>query len=158
MLHQQDPTISDFSETAPLTWWRVAPPDALSIRDANRVGRALRGLSIFGEPAWKDAVDGAAAAAIGIAIRAHARHACIEEVIDLAMSPVLIAAIKGDAAARLFISHMLAKRTAVDDAASQLANSWLRVNSIDAHAPRREKLAPRMRLPRRRAVMSCGHR
>jgi hypothetical protein len=133
----------------------------LGSREANRVRRALRGLCIYGDPAWNDAVRGDAAAAIGIAIRVAVRQPAIEPIVDLAMAPVLAAAIDGDAAARLFISHMLAKRADVDKSAKLLAASWLeanRVAALAARTARSTKAKPCMRPPRSRRVMSCAQR
>jgi hypothetical protein len=85
------------------------------------------------------------------------RQPAIEPIVDLAMAPMLAAAIDGDAAARLFISHMLTKRADIDGAAKALAASWLEANRVAARVARTArstKAKPFMRPPRSRRVMS----
>jgi len=72
------------------------------------------------------------------------------------MSPVLAAAIEGDAAARAFISHMLLKCAGADPAAQSLAKSWTEANRAAARSSRLTKPEPHMRRPRNRRVMSCA--
>lgn len=158
MFQQQLINIPEFAGTSPLSWWRSAPAHSLSVREANRVRRELRRVALYGEPAWKDAVHGDAAAAIGVAIRIAVRQPCMDALLDMAMSPVLVAAIEGDAAARLFMSHILTKRVPVDEGAKVLAASWLEANRVAAQTAKSAKSAPLMRPPRRRRVMSCARR
>jgi hypothetical protein len=122
------------AKTEPLGWWRHFSAEELGPRDAAQIRRALRRVSIFGEPGWPDAIRGAAAEAIGVAIRVAVKQFCAEPVVDVAMSAVAAAAIDGDAAAREFVAHMLMKRAAFDAAAATLAKSWIAANRAAARA------------------------
>jgi hypothetical protein len=143
-------------EAEPLNWWRQFSPQDLGPRDAAQIRRALRRVSIFGEPGWSDAVRGVAAEAIGVAIRVAVRQPSVEEVVDIAMSAVVAAAIDGDPAAREFVAHMLMKRAVSDAAAAALAISWIAANRAAERERRLAEARPQMRRPRNRQVASCG--
>jgi hypothetical protein len=140
----------------PLNWWRQFSAKELGPRDAAQIRRALRRVSIFGEPGWPDAVRGVAAEAIGVAIRVAVTQPCVEPVVDTVMSAVVAAAIDGDAAAREFLAHMLMKRAAFDVAAATLARSWTAANRAAERERRIIEARPQMRRPRSRQIASCG--
>jgi len=144
------------AEAEPLTWWRQVCADALGPRDAAHIRRGLRRVSIFGEAGWPDAVRGVAAEAIGVAIRVAVKQPCVEEVVDIAMSAVVAAAIDGDPAAREFVAHTLMKRAASDAVAAMLAKSWIAANRAAERERRLIEARPQMRRPRNRPVASFG--
>ena len=143
-------------EAEPLIWWRQFSAEELGSRDAAQIRRALRRVSIFGEPGWPDAIRGVAAEAIGVAIRVAVKQPCVEPLVDVAMSAVVTAAIDGDAAAREFLAHMLMKRAASDAAAGALAKSWIAANRAAERERRLVEARPHMRRPRNRQTASCG--
>jgi hypothetical protein len=144
------------AEAEPLIWWRETSADDLGPRDAAKIRRALKRVSIFGEPGWPDAVRGVAAEAIGVAVRVAVKQPCGEEVVDIVMSAVVAAAIDGDPAAREFMAHMLMKRAAYDAAAVTLAKSWIAANRAAERERRLAETRPQMRRPRNRQVSSLG--
>jgi hypothetical protein len=144
------------ADTEPLNWWRQFSAEELGPRDATQIRRALRRVAIYGEPGWPDAVRGVAAEAIGVAIRVAVKQQSVDEVVDIAMSAVVAAAIDGDPAARDFLAHMLMRRAASDAAAAALAKSWIAANRAAERARRLVEARPQMRRPRNRHVASCG--
>jgi len=138
----------------PYSCWRKCYAGELQPQEIRQVRRATYGCQFIGEPRWKLAVRGDAAAAIGIAIRVAVKRPCIECNFDLVMSVVFVAAAEGDAAARTFLAHMLRKRTAFDPTASDLADSWIAANRAAARAEGRPTPAPYMRSARKRRAMS----
>ena len=143
-------------EAEPLIWWRQFSAEELGSRDAAQIRRALRRVSIFGEPGWPDAIRGVAAEAIGVAIRVAVKQQCVEEVVDVAMSALVAAAIDGDPAAREFVAHILMRRAATDAATATLARSWIVANRAAERERRFVGSRPQMRRPRSRQVASCG--
>ena len=139
----------------PLSCWRKCSAGDLQVQDAHLVQRALYGIQIIGEPNWKRAVRGEAAAAIGIAIRMALKSSPGDLIVDLVMSPVFVAAVNGDAAARTFLSHMLRKRVAADPIARELAASWIEANRAAPKAQSRPTPESSMRARSRKAV-SCA--
>jgi hypothetical protein len=148
--------IKAVGDIEPLNLWRQFPADELGPRDAAKIRRALRRVSIFGEPGWPDAARGVAAEAIGVAIRVAVKKSCVEEIVDVTMSAVVAAAIDGDPAAREFVAHMLMKRATSDAAAAALANSWIAANRAAERESRIIEARPQMRRPRNRQVASFG--
>ena len=106
---------------------------------------AIQDTEIVGEPEWKAAVNGDAAAAIGVAIRLAVKSQASKPVVDLAMTGVLAAAIQGDCTAQHFLSHMLNKRGAAEFAASWIEASRFEVRDLKVFPP-----SLRMRPPRSR--------
>ena len=121
-------------ETEPLLRWRHLPADALGSCEAAEIRRALRGVSILRERGWPDAIRGVAAEAIGVAIRVAVKRRSVAPIEDVVMSAVAAAAIGGDAAARAFMVHIFAKRSAFQPAAPRLAKSWTAANGDSARA------------------------
>jgi hypothetical protein len=136
-------------EVEPLGRRRQFFAENLGPRDAAQIRRALRRVSIFGEPGWPDAVRGVAAEAIGVAIRVAVKQPCAEPVVDVAMSAVV-------ATAREFGAHMLKKRAPFDATAAMIARSWTAANRAAARERRLVEARPRMRRPRSRQIASCS--
>ncbi len=140
-------------ETEPLFWWRQLPANALGSCEAVQIRRALRGVSILREPGWPDAIRGVAAASIGVAIRVVVKQPSVEPIEDVVMSAVVAVAIGGDAAAREFMAHVLARRSVFEPAAATLAKSWTAANRDSAPAALRDARSRRRR-PSNRLVSS----
>lgn len=142
--------------TSPLVWWRTLPADELRPRDLSRLRAAMAGVELLGEDKWADAQRGAAAEAIGIAVRITLKQTAAELVVDLVMSAVLGAAIEGDPAAQTFLTHILQRRRRVDPQAKKLAASWITASAMAAKARRASQPRVRLRPQQRRRIASCG--
>ena len=112
------------SMVPPLQWWRRLPADVFAGAHVRVIRKALAGLFILNEPCWRDAVNGDAAAAIGVALRVGKRRGTTAPVTDLVMSAVLLAALSGDPAAALTIATMI-KRKGARGERNALIASWL---------------------------------
>jgi hypothetical protein len=108
----------------PLQWWRQLPADIFTGTHVRVIRKALAGLFILNELRWRDAVNGDAAAAIGVALRVGKRRSTTAPVTDLVMSAVLLAALSGDAAATLTLATMI-KRKGARGERNALIASWL---------------------------------
>jgi hypothetical protein len=130
-------------DAPPLAWWRILPAD--HFRDAEHllVRATLDRLVVMnGNRKWRDALSGDAAAAVGIVIALMPIEQTTLEV-DIAMTAVLLCALKHNAAAELVLTVVL-DRTALDHPfAAQLAESW--------RARKWRHLSDRQRLPQAEA-------
>jgi hypothetical protein len=81
-------------------------------------------VAILGEPAWGAAVDGDAAAAIGLALRLNP-NTTSPVIYDLIMTALLACAAEDDAAAGHAMSHVLRHCPGAGRAEARVATSWL---------------------------------
>ena len=105
-------------------WWRLTPAiafDAIALREMRA---ALSKIDMLGEPRWKDAATGDAAASIHIALGLSPEESA-EARFDLAMTALAICAADGNAAAFLVMSHILRKIPGAGKAEARIATSWL---------------------------------
>lgn len=96
----------------PLHWWRQRAVADISPADLPMLRRCIRGFDMLRLPRWKDAERGDVAAAISVAfalVKA-GRLACPS--MTLPGTALLIAAVKGDAAAASVIAHLKKLQTA----------------------------------------------
>jgi hypothetical protein len=105
--------------------WHTRKPEALTYRDLLRLRTALVCKTLPGEPDWKYAIQGDAAAAIGIAVRQLQSRRITDPEIDLALSAVLACAISGDAASAVVVSSALRRRSKKFEHCRQLSLLWL---------------------------------
>jgi hypothetical protein len=111
--------------SSPLSWWRMVKPSDMGPKSYIPVRRALIGTDLPDECNWKAAFSGNAACAIGAAVRQIRKHDIGAREVDLAMSAVLVNALRGDAASAILISWALRKRAAKDEASASLSSLWL---------------------------------
>ncbi len=90
----------------PLHWWRERVVTDITLADLPMLRRCIRGFDMLGLPRWKDAERGDVAAAISVALALvkAGRLACPS--MTLPATALLIAAVKGDAAAASVIAHL----------------------------------------------------
>ena len=112
---------------SPLALWRSIPANVLAAEDLGKLRAQMQRIDLVGESAWRLAKMGDAGAALGVAIRTAIKKRSSPQVVDLAMSAVLVTAIEGSYAARDFLAHMLKMRGAFS-----LAASWTQANRIAA--------------------------
>ena len=114
----------DLSAVPPLHWWRHLRADAYTAAHLEILHKSISGIIIMNEPRWPDAVRGAPAAAIGVALRTAKRHSTPSPAVDLVMSAVLLTALAGDPTARLVLTTMINRH----GAESGLAATWFNRN------------------------------
>lgn len=98
---------------APLTWWRTIPFADLDSRSADALADALRNIEILGDGRWRRASSGDTAAAVGCAMRLWSAGV-LGPSLDLAMTAVLMCALRGDRAARVVLIHASRTRAIID--------------------------------------------
>ena len=89
-----------------MEWWKLKPLADVSAHDLPRLKRCIRGFEIIGDLNWRAAEAGDVPAAIAVAIRLVKHGLVAMPVMNLAGTALLIAAIKGDATARLMIEYL----------------------------------------------------
>jgi hypothetical protein len=110
----------------PLTWWRTMRAEAHDDSTSALMREALSTIAIIGEPRWRQAMTGDAAAAIGLVMSMTPRH-CGHLKFDLSATALAICAINGSAAACLVMANVLRKMPDSGPAEARLATSWLTV-------------------------------
>jgi len=91
----------------PLATWRSEQLPAIGASAISAVRRALAGRVCLHHRCWPAARRGDAAAAIAVALDLTRVPAVHPAVVDLALSAVLVAAWRGDAAAETVLAHVL---------------------------------------------------
>lgn len=92
----------------PLALWRTERLPDIEASAIREVRRALAGGVCLHHRSWPAARRGEAAAAIAVTLDLTRRAEPDPAVVDLALSTVLVAAWRGDAAARTVLAHVLA--------------------------------------------------
>jgi hypothetical protein len=95
----------------PLHLWRTSGPDGIDRREADRLAEILTGVELLGEPRWRAARSWDAAEAAGVALRHLRRHGAAGTRADIAMSAVLLHALRGCATSRAVVVHARRRRT-----------------------------------------------
>lgn len=98
--------------------------DALRGAEAAEMRAAMAKIELCGEPRWRAAVTGDAAAAIGIVMTMTPRHFGHLR-FDLAATALAICAVNGSAAACLVMANLLRRIPDSGPTEAQLATSWL---------------------------------
>jgi hypothetical protein len=120
------------ASTPPLQWWRSLDAEVFTAAHVKVLQKATAAIGMIGEPRWSDAVQGDAAAAIGVALRTMKRSDTPPCVVDLHMSLVLCCAIKGDRAAAAVLVMALDKIDGGAAVRTRLRRSWRRVVGSEA--------------------------
>lgn len=108
---------------SPTGWWRsIAAPNFHSMA-LGAMKAAIENVEMLGEPSWRDAVAGDAAATVGMAILFD-RQKAAQGKLDLAMTALAICACEGDAASCLVIAYMLKRLPKAGRREKRLSSSW----------------------------------
>jgi hypothetical protein len=108
---------------SPTRWWRsIAAPNFHSMA-LGAMKAAVEKVEMLGEPSWRDAVAGDAAAAVGTAILFDRQKAAPGK-LDLAMTALVVCACEGDAASCLMIAYMLKRLPKAGRREKRLSTSW----------------------------------
>jgi hypothetical protein len=122
-------------DASSLSWWRTRRAVFFDAAAARTLRHALATIAIINEPAWRDAVEGDAASAIGLALRLHPRRSSAIG-FDLVMSAVAACAADGNDAAALVMSLGLRRRAGAGRQEMRLSSGWL-VRCMRNKEPRR---------------------
>lgn len=90
----------------PLHLWRAARLDVIDRTEIHRLAESLARVELLGEPRWRAARSWDAAEAAGVALRHLRRHRAAGPRADVAMSAVLLHALRGCAASRVVVAHV----------------------------------------------------
>lgn len=104
------------------TWRHLRRPQ-FDEATVSKTFSALSGIAWLREPRWSRAVEGDAAAAIGLAGSLLPTETIVPQV-DLAMSALCLVALAGDAAAELFMAFAVHSVRGGDALAHDIARSW----------------------------------
>jgi hypothetical protein len=108
----------------PTRWWRSVSSDLLDATALMEMKAAAAGSRAPGEPRWRRAVAGDAAAAIGLVLGVDPRQMAGGE-LDLAMTLLAICALEGNDAACVVLSHAIRRLPGAGPAEARIATSWL---------------------------------
>jgi hypothetical protein len=109
---------------SPLAWWRTMKAETFDATTAVVMREAISTIAIIGEPMWRAAANGDAAAATGLALRLHPDRAT-PIAFDLVMTAVVACAAEGNAAACLVMSRVVRRRRGAGKREARIATSWL---------------------------------
>lgn len=109
---------------SPTGWWRsIAAPNFHSMA-LGAMKAAVEKVEMLGEPSWRDAVAGDAAAAVGMAILFDRQKATPGK-LDLAMTALVICACEGNATACVVLSNIIRRLPNAGNHEARVATSWL---------------------------------
>lgn len=109
---------------SPTGWWRsIAAPNYHSMA-LGAMKAAVQKVEMLGEPSWRDAVAGDAAAAVGMAI-IFDRQKATPGKLDLVMTALVICACEGNATACVVLSNIIRRLPNAGNHEASVATSWL---------------------------------
>lgn len=106
----------------PLVWWKTKPAESLGSDGHKLLQRTLQHFVLLGIPQWRDAAQGDAIAAIGIAIPAIRTETCGSPRLDLVMSSILLCTLSGSSAAAVVLAYALRKQN-IDQSRNPLSSA-----------------------------------
>lgn len=119
----RDRTMRPAQVADPLTAWCTVRAEAFTERVALQLRASIATVAIIGEPSWRAAVGGDAAAAIGLALRLHPGRSS-PTAYSLVMTALAACAADGNSTACAVMGHVLNKCTTNGRSHSRLAASW----------------------------------
>ncbi|MCK9913329.1 hypothetical protein MXD81_29525 [Microbacteriaceae bacterium K1510] len=115
------------ADIPPLQWWRRLPPEAIGEDHLDILRRAFTGMGLIGEPRWADAVHPHPASAVAKALNLIKARPPFTLIIDLRLSMVFVAAIRGDAVAIAVLVAM------IEEENNALTRAWRNYRRERAH-------------------------
>ena len=110
--------------SSPIRWWRSIAAPNFHAAALGAMRFAVERIEMVGEPRWRAAVAGDAAAAIGMAL-ALSRDDSFRHKFDLVMTVLVLCACEGDATACLVLSTVIRRLPGAGAREARLATSWL---------------------------------
>jgi hypothetical protein len=109
---------------SPTKWWRGIAAPNFHVMALSAMQASIEKVEILGEPRWRDAVAGDAAAAVGMALLFN-RHKASQGKLDLVMTALVINACGGDATACVVLSNVIRRLPGAGKREARIATSWL---------------------------------
>jgi hypothetical protein len=109
---------------SPTRWWRGIAAPNFHVMALGAMQAAIEKVEMLGEPRWRDAVTGDAAAAVGMAILFDRQKATPGK-LDLAMTALVICACEGNATACVVLSNIIRRLPNSGGREARVATSWL---------------------------------
>jgi hypothetical protein len=108
----------------PTGWWRSVAAPNFHPMALGAMKAAVEKVEMLGEPSWRDAVAGDAAAAVGMAILFE-RQKAVPGKLDLVMTALVICACEGSGSACVVLSNIIKRLPHSTDREARVATSWL---------------------------------
>jgi hypothetical protein len=109
---------------SPTRWWRGIAAPNFHVMALGAMQAAIEKVEMLGEPRWRDAVAGDAAAAVGMALLFNRQKASPGK-LDLAMTALVINACDGNATACVVLSNIIRRLPGAGEREARIATSWL---------------------------------
>jgi hypothetical protein len=109
---------------SPTEWWRSIAAPNFHLMALGAMKAAIEKVEMLGEPRWRDAVAGDAAAAVGLALLFDP-HKVSSGKLDLVMTALVICACEGNATACLVLSRIIRRLPNAGNSEARVATSWL---------------------------------
>ncbi|MEH2539235.1 MULTISPECIES: hypothetical protein [unclassified Bradyrhizobium] len=107
----------------PTAWWRSIGSKGFHKMALWEMRRSIEKVELLGEPRWRDAVAGDAAAAIGIVLSMRPEDSSRQK-FDLAMTALVVCACGGSAAACIVLANVIRRLPSAGNAEARIATSW----------------------------------
>jgi hypothetical protein len=112
------------SRRSPILWWRSVRAENFHEMALRDMRLAIAKVELFGEPRWREAAAGDAAAAIGIVLSIRLGDS-FRMKFDVAMTALVVCAAEGNAAACIVLSNVIRRLPGAGKREARLATSWL---------------------------------
>jgi hypothetical protein len=109
---------------SPTRWWRGIAAPNFHVMALGAMQAAIEKVEMLGEPRWRDAVAGDAAAAVGMALLFDRQKASPGK-LDLVMTALVINACDGNATACVMLSNVIRRLPGAGKREARIATSWL---------------------------------
>lgn len=109
---------------SPTKWWRGIAAPNFHVMALGAMQAAIEKVEMLGEPRWRDAVAGDAAAAVGMALLFDHQKASPGK-LDLVMTALVINACDGNATACVVLSNVIRRLPGAGKREARIATSWL---------------------------------
>jgi hypothetical protein len=109
---------------SPTEWWRGIAAPNFHVMALSAMRASIEKIEMLGEPRWRDAVAGDAAAAVGIALHLDHKRASPGK-LDLVMTALVINARGGNATACVVLSNIIRRLPGAGKREARIATSWL---------------------------------
>jgi hypothetical protein len=112
------------SGCSPTRWWRSIAAPNFHLMALGAMKAAVEKVEMLGEPSWRGAVAGDAAAGVGMALLFDRQKATPGK-LDLAMTTLVICACEGNATACVVLSNIIRRLPNSGEREARVATSWL---------------------------------
>jgi hypothetical protein len=119
-----DESLMEEQSSRALRWWRSTRADNFHAPALSRMRAAVSNVAMLGEPRWRDAAAGDAAAAIAMVLAMGPENSHAWK-FDICMTALVVCACEGDATSCLVVAHVLKRLPKSGRREKRLATSWI---------------------------------